>query len=259
MAYISWETRELGGLMENVLRLGMYIIEYFASMFFTFSLFRLLHNAKMKIFFIVLIMSFLAFYLRVVENLDAIAALFLPIYLIVACMVIFAMPIFYSFLIGCIFTASGVIAELLVANLLDLLKITSYHAISSSAMKIIQVQLGASLLLFLASFVLLRRKYGFQFLKKQLAGKKALTPINFIVGTLLVIALGVFEFALLTQAQTETSTMFNTIILLLLIGILLVSLILAYHHNKNLIKSKYSDSTGYDSQVYKEKLFKVKK
>lgn len=231
--------------MISVARILTYIVEYFASLYFTLTLFRLAYNKEIvfKIFAITTVMSCLFYYFSEIANMKPITILFLPMFVIVSCTVVFGTPIFYSFLLGFIFTTVGFITEFAVGILAELLGVTSVMNISSSIFHMTFVQLVTSIILFGLTYLINSRKFGFMFLKRHMQGRTALTPSNFIVAGLLVLTWAAVQINLFFL-EKENYSIIHIATFFVISATLLAALFIAYRHNKRILNQRYNNSVG---------------
>lgn len=231
--------------MISVARVLMYIVEYFASLYFTFTLFRLAYNREImiKILAISTLMSFLSFYFYEIANMKSSTVLLIPLFLIISCTVVFRTPIFYSFMLGFICTSVGFITEFAVGILGELLGITRVMNISASLFHMIFIQLVTSIILFSLTYVISFRKFGFMFLKRHMQGRTALTPSNFVVGGLLVLTLTAVQINSFFL-EKENYSIIHIAAFFLISAILLTALFIAYRYNKRILNQRYNNSVG---------------
>lgn len=225
-------------------RLLLYILEYGATGLFTFSIFRLLFGRNpQKVLFITTLMSVISFYLSEVAAMKATTIYFLPTFLIISCLVVFSLPISYSFLIAIIFTAVGFLSEYIIASIAQIVGLTTYIGISNSLVQMSLIQISTSVLLLLLTAIFYYRKFGFMFLARELYGRKVLKSLNIVFGILLILIMCAIE-ASRVSMYTATHSILHPIIFFLIALFLIVVLLSAWRRNKKSLDTKYSNTVG---------------
>ncbi|ULL15980.1 hypothetical protein DVH26_16930 [Paenibacillus sp. H1-7] len=188
-------------------------------------------------------MGIIQFYLSEIADMKATTIIFLPLFLIITCSVVFAMPISYSFLIAIIFTAVGFLSEFMIASILQVAGLTTYIRIRGSLMLMSTIQLGVTVFLLSLTYFFYKRKFGFMFVESSMYGRKVLKPINILFGILLVLVVCAIEVSRLS-IYTATHSIVHPIIFFTISALLVTILLVAWRKNKKSIDKKYTNTIG---------------
>lgn len=225
--------------MLQLLRFLLFIIEYNAVALLTFSLFRLLNgrrDVQLKVIGITTTMSLIAYYLFEIAHMPGIILYFIPVFMIVTVTTVLSMPIFFSTIIGLIFTLIGFVTEILIGSVADLTGLSSYAATTHNPYIMTMIQAMAALITFAFAYVLNVKKWGFMFKKHSMYGKNVFSKYNVIFGSALVFLL--CTIAIFKQTYLQAEGIIHPIIFFCISGALVGSLIYSWQKNKKALTTR---------------------
>jgi hypothetical protein len=215
-------------------------LEFFATVILSLSLFRIPFKYKIsQVILMTLLMGVISTYFR--DVLVAPDFVILPVLVseIILITLIFSLPIYYSLLICVIGFLSAIIFETLFTVIGSGIGITSQELISTSFEHYITAEIVCSILMFICTYIIFKTKIGFLFIMKHLSLKQALRGYNFILSAILLIGLIFAHIALFAYTDLQLNIYFPIGLFI----IFLLGLLIAYKHNKKVIKMKYERLT----------------
>ncbi|UUZ80052.1 hypothetical protein LJK88_34415 [Paenibacillus sp. P26] len=167
--------------MDLLLKLVFFTIEFMAMVMLSLASFRLqIRYSLHKVFTIALVSSIVSIYIREILNESTFALIPTFVSEIVMLVVLFRLPILFSFLVALIGTLAGATIETFFIWLEAATKLFSIEEIQKNP---IPVQLPTTLVILILMSYLLRRKIGFHFTLRD-----SLRGYNFYLSAVLVIA-----------------------------------------------------------------------
>lgn len=202
-------------------------IEYIGMIMLSLSAFRLqIRYYFHRIVIIALVMSFISTYIRDILNESAFAMVPMMIAEIVLIMILYRLPLLFSFLVSLAGNLATVLLEMIVVWLEINLHLVSPEKLQTN---LIPIQLSVTALLLLLVTYLQRRKIGYHFTMRD-----SLKGYNFYLSAVLVIAVIIMLYA---GYSFEKNTV-NTMLPLSIAIIFLLYIFLSYSHNKRLWKER---------------------
>ncbi len=222
--------------MNLVLKIFFASIEFGAMIIFSLSLFRFQYKYYLwKVYGTALLMSLVTYYFREFTELKDLAILPTLSAQIILIMLMYRIPFFYSTLLSiCGYIGGSVIEVFLMIAGVNLQLFTGKD-LQQSALAMGVVQITTALLLSIITYLLQRRKIGFLFKTKYLTFKTALKGYNFVLSAILILSVILVHFELSSFNQSS----FSVTLTLIMGGIFLAGILIAYKHNKTIIRETY--------------------
>jgi cbb3-type cytochrome oxidase subunit 3 len=188
-----------------------------------------------KILLISVTMASFAFYLREFAMLKNYAVLSMISVEMILITLLFSLPIYYSLLISIVGFMLGGIIEYFVMTLATLLNLTSVELIKTNYVHSSLIFIATAIIISLITYYIRYRKFGFMFMANKLTMKIAIQRYNFSLSGVLVIFL---LFIQLTSLSYDRISI-HSFILISLSLVFIIGIIIAYKHNKKLLREKY--------------------
>lgn len=198
---------------------------------FRFQIYYYLH----KIYGIALLMSAASFYFRDVVEINSLSILSAISIQVTLILIIYRIPFFYSSLVSVTGYMAGAIIETVFMLIGIKINLFTEYQIQNSYITLGIVQLSTALIILLIVFLLQRRKIGFLFKKKHLASKTAIKGYNFFLSAILIACVVLIQFELDSYYNNSLSL----IITLSIAIVFWMGIIIAYKHNKKIIRDTY--------------------
>ena len=211
-------------------------IEFFSTVILSLSLFRIPFRYYLaKLSLTACLMAAISIYTR--DILNNITYSLLPVWgtEIILIMIIFRIPIFYSALICIIGVLLAITFETIVATAGTLIGITSPSMIENSIYHFVIMDLIVSILMFLISYIIQKKRIGFLFIVRYLRLNMALKGYNFILSIILISGLTFSQFMTMVVQKNN----FYIYIPIAYTILFVIGVLVAYMYNKKLLKDKY--------------------
>ncbi|MCZ8518099.1 MULTISPECIES: hypothetical protein [Paenibacillus] len=212
-------------------------IEFVALIALALSMFRFqFYYYLPKIIGIAFLMSFVSFFFRDIPQMGIFAILTALSIEVILIMIVYRIPFFYSLLVSfCGYTA-GLLIELAVVFSGKSMNLFDEKQIQESDLTLTMIQCITALLIWAIIYFLQQRKIGFLFKTKNLSSKTALKGYNFLIASILILGLILAQIELISFYNNKSISM---VIISILAVTFLIGILLAYKHNKNIIRETY--------------------
>ncbi|KPV60898.1 hypothetical protein QJ48_03110 [Paenibacillus sp. A3] len=222
--------------MNLMIKIFFSSIELSAMIVFSLTLFRFQYKYYLpKIYGAALLMSLVTYYFREFTELKDLAILPTLSTQIILIMFIYRIPFFYSTLLCICGYIGGSVIEVFLMIAGVNLQVFTGEELQQSALVLGSVQISTAVILSIITFLLQRRKIGFLFKTKYLTFKTALKGYNFILSAILVVSVILVHLELSSFNQSS----FSIALTLIMGGIFLTGILIAYKHNKTIIRETY--------------------